>query len=85
MKITVKYFALLREAVGVDQEVLEIPESVKTVGDLRAYLESIDAKHKDAFTQVKRIRSAVNSSMTRDDAAIADNDEVAFFPPVTGG
>lgn len=85
MKITVKYFALLREAVGVDQEVLELPEAVKTVGDLRAYLEVIDAKHKDAFTQVKRIRSAVNSSMTRDDAAIADNDEVAFFPPVTGG
>lgn len=85
MKITVKYFALLREAVGLDQEVLEIPESVKTVGDLRAYLEAMDAKHKDAFTQVKRIRSAVNSSMTRDDAVISDNNEVAFFPPVTGG
>lgn len=85
MKITVKYFALLREAVGVGEEVIEVPETVATVGELRTYLSNLDAVHKDAFAGVKRIRSAVNATMVKDSAPIAQNDEVAFFPPVTGG
>ncbi|MDO4936621.1 MAG: molybdopterin converting factor subunit 1 [Sutterellaceae bacterium] len=85
MKITVKYFALLREAVGVSEEVVDLPESSATVADLRAYLSAKDEAHKVAFDSVKRIRAAVNATMVKDTAAIADNDEVAFFPPVTGG
>ena len=43
------------------------------------------ARHPQAFAEVKRIRAALNGMMARDEAPVADGDEVAFFPPVTGG
>lgn len=85
MKLTVKYFALLREAVGTDTEALEVPNTVRTVADLQAWLiESSDVRAR-AFAGVKRIRAAVNASMAPADTPLNDGDEVAFFPPVTGG
>lgn len=85
MKLKVKYFALLRESVGTGEETLEVPQSVVTVADLRAFLIEKDAVHKAAFAGVKRIRSAVNATMAPESTVLKDNDEVAFFPPVTGG
>lgn len=85
MKLTVKYFALLREAIGTDTEAIEVPETVRTVADLQAWLIETDAVRAKAFAGVKRIRAAVNASMAPAGTALADGDEVAFFPPVTGG
>lgn len=85
MKVTVKYFALLREAIGRSQEIVEVPETVVTVGELRIHLSNKDAVHKKAFASVKRIRAAINATMVQDMEVLMPDDEVAFFPPVTGG
>jgi molybdopterin synthase sulfur carrier subunit len=85
MKVTVLYFARLREAVGCDRETLELPAAVTTVGALRAWLVGRGAPWCEAFTEVKRIRAAVAQQMATDDTALSEGAEVAFFPPVTGG
>jgi sulfur-carrier protein len=86
MKVTVKYFASIREAIGQGSEVLQTTAS--TLGQLRnelasrggAYAECLDAAFKG-----KTLRMALNQDMSGDDAALLDGCEVAFFPPVTGG
>jgi molybdopterin synthase sulfur carrier subunit len=85
MKVTVLYFARLREALGRDRETLELPPEVATVGALRDWLIARGAPYAEAFTEIKRIRAAVAQTMAGDDARLADGAEVAFFPPVTGG
>ncbi len=85
MRITVLYFARLREAVGRDRETLDLPEQVTTVGALRGWLIARGAPWADAFTEIKRIRAAVDQRMAAEDAQLAEGAEVAFFPPVTGG
>jgi molybdopterin synthase sulfur carrier subunit len=85
MKVTVLYFARLREAVGRDRETLELPGAVTTVGALRTWLVGRGAPWSDAFTEVKRIRAAVAQQMAAEDTALSEGAEVAFFPPVTGG
>jgi molybdopterin synthase sulfur carrier subunit len=85
MKVTVLYFARLREALGRDRETLDLPADVATVGALRAWLVARGAPHAEAFTEIKRIRAAVAQQMAGDDAPLAEGAEVAFFPPVTGG
>lgn len=85
MQVKVKYFALLREAIGCDEENVTTPETVRTAGELKAWLASSDARHGKAFSSVKRIRAAVNGTMVQDAAVIPEGAEVAYFPPVTGG
>lgn len=85
MKITVLYFARLREAVGRDREALELPADVTTVAQLRRWLIARGAPWSEAFTGMKRIRAAVGQRMAAEDTLLADGAEVAFFPPVTGG
>ena len=85
MKVTVLYFARLREALGRDRETLELPADVTTVGGLRAWLVGRGAPWAEAFTEIKRIRAAVAQQMAADDTTLSEGVEVAFFPPVTGG
>lgn len=85
MKVTVKYFALLREALERDQEIVELPSSVTNVNSLREWLSQSDEIHSHAFSSVKRIRAAVDGTMANDSVQLTDGCEVAFFPPVTGG
>ena len=85
MKITVLYFARLREALGLERETLELPPGVTTVGELRAWLVGRGAPWAEAFTEIRRIRAAVAQQMAGDDTRLAEGAEVAFFPPVTGG
>jgi len=79
MKVTVLYFARLREAVGRDRETLELPPEVATVGALREWLIDRGSPYAEAFTGIRRIRAAVAQTL------LAEGAEVAFFPPVTGG
>jgi molybdopterin synthase sulfur carrier subunit len=84
MPVTVKFFASVREAVGASSETLELPASVKTVGDLRAHL----AARGEAWHQAlgsPALRMACNQVMCDGGTAVGDGAEVAFFPPVTGG
>lgn len=85
MKLTVLYFARLREALQRDREVVEVPASVATVAQLRAWLVARGEPWSTAFEEVKRIRTAIDQAMAQDASLLHDGAEVAFFPPVTGG
>jgi molybdopterin synthase sulfur carrier subunit len=83
--ITILYFARLREVLGTAREELTLPRSVVDIAGLRSALVSRGGAWADALGGSRRIRAAVNQQMAGDDTAIRDGDEVAFFPPVTGG
>ncbi|MEW6293241.1 MAG: molybdopterin converting factor subunit 1 [Pseudomonadota bacterium] len=79
--LKILYFANLREAIGSGAEDIELPAGVATVGELRS---ALGARHAALLT-AKNLRCAVNQKMCGMEAPVADGDEVAFFPPVTGG
>jgi sulfur-carrier protein len=79
--LKILYFANLRETIGFAAESIELPAGVGTVGELRAAL----GKRHEALLTAKNLRAAINQKMCGMDAPVADGDEVAFFPPVTGG
>ena len=83
-KVKVLYFASLREAVGRSSEEFDVPIDVATVGALRAHLAG-RGEGWQALAAGRSVRAALNQRMDGADAAIAAGDEVAFFPPVTGG
>ncbi len=85
MKIRILYFALLRDALGRSQEELEVPESVTTVAALREWLRGRGEPYATALGNARRVRAAVNQEMAEPEDAVKAGDEVAFFPPVTGG
>lgn len=82
MSIQILYFASLREAMGRSAEELVLPPEVLTVGQLQAYLVT---EGRPALARVKNLRVAVNQDMATADTPVRAGDEVAFFPPVTGG
>jgi molybdopterin synthase sulfur carrier subunit len=84
MAIKVLYFAGLREAIGSGGESVAPPANVSTVAALRDWL-AVQGAGREALKSAKNLRAAVNQKMAGLEAAIADGDEVAFFPPVTGG
>ena len=79
------YFAWVRQRIGRSEEELTVPASVSTVAALIEYLRSRGAGYEAAFRDAALLRCAVNQEHARFDAKIGPNDEVAFFPPVTGG
>ena len=82
--ITVLYFARLREAVGTPEESIALPGGVTTAGGLVDYLLSSDEHRQAAFAGLE-IRIAVNQEQADGHTPIKAGDEVALFPPVTGG
>ena len=83
MNITVRYFASIREALGTGSEALTT--TATTVGALRAELMARSAAAASALAEGKAVRMALNQDMCQGDAPLKAGDEVAFFPPVTGG
>ncbi|MBI4206126.1 MAG: molybdopterin converting factor subunit 1 [Betaproteobacteria bacterium] len=83
--ITVLYFARLREALGTGSEQIALPQTVSDLDGLRELLAARGGPWSEELAANGRIRAAVNQSMASGDTAIADGDEIAFFPPVTGG
>jgi sulfur-carrier protein len=79
--VTLLYFAKVREAVGVGAERIDLPEGVATVADLADWL----AVRHPIFADRDRLRVAVDQVMARFDTDIGAANEIAFFPPVTGG
>ncbi|MDE2200347.1 MAG: molybdopterin converting factor subunit 1 [Rhodospirillales bacterium] len=79
------YFAWLRERVGLGAEEVTPPPGIATVGALAEWLAGRSPGHGAAFAQRASIRCAVNQDFAGPDTAIHPGDEVAFFPPVTGG
>ena len=83
--VTVLYFARLREALGRDSERLALADTVGTVGALRDYLRGRGGPWELELALAKPVRVAVNQDIATSEWPLADGDEVAFFPPVTGG
>lgn len=71
--------------MGRGEEALALPDGVATVGGLVEWLRARDAAGAAAFAHGAVVRAAVNQEFAQPGTAISDGDEVAFFPPVTGG
>ena len=82
-KITVRYFASIREAVGAGQEVVET--AAATLGALRDELIARGGAHANSLARGKAVRMALDQTLSDESAVLPDAAEVAFFPPVTGG
>lgn len=82
MSIRILYFAGLKEKLGMPGESIDIPAGVATVGALCDWLVG---QGREALGTAKNLRCAVNQDMAGFEASIKDGDEIAFFPPVTGG
>ena len=83
--LTVLYFAWLRERTRVAEEIVTVPASVADVGALVDWLRTRSAGPRAAFENPQTVRCAVNQEFAGTDAPVGAGDEVAFFPPVTGG
>ncbi len=79
------YFARIREIIGVSEEERPLNEQIKTIGDLLDFLSLQDEKYSCAFQDLNAIRIAVNQNYVSFDHKITDQDEIAIFPPMTGG
>jgi sulfur-carrier protein len=85
VKVRVLFFASLREQLGLASEEVEIPNSASTVAGLRLHLMKRGGAWQDVLADMKVVRVAVNQDMAAANAPLNPGDEVAFFPPVTGG
>jgi molybdopterin synthase sulfur carrier subunit len=85
MQIELKYFASVREALGLSTEILQVPRNVQSVGDLRAFLQGRGMQWASVLAPERALRTALNHEMCEADTLLVDGAEVAFFPPVTGG
>ena len=83
MKVQIKYFASIREAIGRSGE--EWETAAATLAQLRVELLARGGAYAEALAHGRAVRVALNQVMTDEAAALADGAEVAFFPPVTGG
>ncbi len=83
--ITLLYFARLREALGVDREQIDLPETAATLAALRSHLAKRGGAWAEEMAPARNLRAAVNQDVARSETPLKDGDEVAFFPPVTGG
>jgi molybdopterin synthase sulfur carrier subunit len=83
MKITIRYFASIRELVGLSQETFSTTS--ETLQELRQELIGRGDPYAQALGTDMVIRMALNQKVSDGDAILADGSEVAFFPPVTGG
>jgi molybdopterin synthase sulfur carrier subunit len=79
------YFAWVREKIGRAGEELTLPAGVADVGGLMRHLSTLSAGHAAAFANPTAIRAAINQDFATATDLVRDADEVAFFPPVTGG
>jgi molybdopterin synthase sulfur carrier subunit len=83
MKVTVKYFASVREAIGQGAE--SVDTKSQTCGALRDELVARGGAYAQALARGRAVRIAIDQTMSPEDAPLRDGSEVAFFPPVTGG
>ena len=83
MKVNLRYFASLRETLGLGSESLET--SATTLGGLRDELIAKGGAYAQALGRDRVVRAAVNQTMSDEGAALSEGAEIGFFPPVTGG
>jgi molybdopterin synthase sulfur carrier subunit len=79
------YFAWVKDRVGLAEETVVLPSSVKTVSQLLDWLASRGENYANALADADSIRIAVNQTYIQENQIVSNDDEVALFPPVTGG
>jgi len=84
MKVRIRYFASIREALGPGEAALEVPDGA-TVAQVRDLLLARGEPHARALSRQAAVRVALDLAMCDESAVLADGSELAFFPPVTGG
>ncbi|MBV1872537.1 MAG: molybdopterin converting factor subunit 1 [Gammaproteobacteria bacterium] len=85
MRIKVCYFARLREKLGISDEIIDLPDNCGNISSVRAVLQKRDEIWQQAFASDQSVLSALNHEMVTSDHQLEAGDELAFFPPVTGG
>ena len=85
MNISILYFARIKEAVNYSSENIDLPIDIKTVTALKNYLALRGENWANLFNGKQVVRAAINHALVDDLAVINAGDEIAFFPPVTGG
>jgi len=83
--IKLAYFAWVRERIGKSEEVLDVPANVGTVADLMRWLKTRGEEYEHAFENEGVVRAAIDRAHAKPEASIASAQEIAFFPPMTGG
>lgn len=84
-EVKLVYFAWVRERIGLSDETLALPETVKSVADLARYLGTRGEQYAHAFENPEIVRVAIDRKHVKPDALISGAKEIAFFPPMTGG
>jgi len=84
-RLTVRYFAWVREKVGRAEESLDVPQGIATVGDLVGWLKTRGPEYENAFGSAGVVRAALDQVHVKPTHSIQSAREIAFFPPVTGG
>ncbi|PPR10436.1 MAG: Molybdopterin synthase sulfur carrier subunit [Alphaproteobacteria bacterium MarineAlpha11_Bin1] len=79
------YFGWVRSRIGHDTETLQLPANIETVADLIEWLKLRGKGYAYAFEDSGAIRAAVNHEIVPPDTLVRNEDEVALFPPMTGG
>ncbi|MCL2871816.1 MAG: MoaD/ThiS family protein [Betaproteobacteria bacterium] len=85
MKVKVVYLARLREALGCSEEMLALTSTTPTLGVVLALLRGRGEPWSHELGEGRAVRAAINHEVVTADAAVHADDEIAFFPPVTGG
>ncbi|WP_428374939.1 molybdopterin converting factor subunit 1 [Lichenicoccus sp.] len=83
--LRILYFAWLKDRLGRAEDRLDLPPGVADVASLRAWLQARDPVFHGIFSAGGRVRAAVNQEFAGDATPVRGGDEIAFFPPVTGG
>ena len=79
------YFSWLKEKIGLNSQEIIKPKNVENIYDLITFLKRKSEEHKNAFSDLNSIKVAVNQEFAGLETKIKEKDEIAFFPPVTGG
>jgi molybdopterin synthase sulfur carrier subunit len=82
--VQLRYFASLRETLGMGDEQLDLPDGITDIAALTSWLQERNATWRTALGN-SRLHVAVNQQIVKPDCPVNDGDEVAWFPPVTGG
>tara|TARA_B100001741_G_scaffold190579_1_gene157032 strand:+ start:401 stop:652 length:252 start_codon:yes stop_codon:yes gene_type:complete len=83
--MVIKYFSWVKELAETSEEQIELPDNIKNVEELIKFLIKKNKKYEKIFVRKNTIKIAVNKVYTNPSSKITNNDEIAFFPPVTGG
>jgi molybdopterin synthase sulfur carrier subunit len=82
--VQLRYFARLRETLGIAHEQVELPDGINNISALAGWLQERNDTWRSALDDT-RLHVAVNQEIVKADCPVSDGDEVAWFPPVTGG